>query len=89
MKGWAFVARSEKKLKEQVSDFIEEHKGEIVEAICNGGIYKIHSQTLDNIITKEIELDLWIYFDDSGIFDYTKEGYERRTKTNIKEGEEQ
>lgn len=85
MKGWAFVARSEKKLKEQVSDFIEE----IVEAICNGGIYKIHSQTLDNIITKEIELDLWIYFDDSGSLDYTMEGYERRTKTNIKEGEEQ
>lgn len=88
MKGWAFVARSEKKLKEQVSDFIEEHKGEIVEAICNGGIYTIHSQTLHNIITEEIELDLAIQSDYSGSLDYTMEGYERRTKTNIKEGEE-
>ena len=89
MKGWAFVARSEKKLKGQVSDFIEEHKGEIVDAICNGGIYTIHSQTLHNIITEEIELDLAIQSDYSGSLDYTIEGYERRTKTNIKEGEEQ
>lgn len=75
-----FVSKSEKKLKEQVSDFVEEHKGEIIEAICNGGLYTIHSQTLDNIITKEHELDLSIQIDYSGSLDYTMEGYVNTTK---------
>ena len=49
----------------------------------------LENETKDNIITTEIELDLSIQSDCSGSLDYIMEGYERRTKTNIKEGEEQ